>query len=138
MLDALAGNETLWWSVAAISVLTFLGSLVLVPWLVVRIPRDYFVHEERRKPLCAHCHPVVRLCLLAAKNVVGGVLLVAGILMLVLPGQGLITMLIALMLIDFPGKFRAERWVVEREPVFRAINWLRQRSGRPPLALSDD
>jgi hypothetical protein len=38
-------------------------------------------------------------------------------------------------LIDFPGKFRFERWLVAREPVRQSINWLRNRAGRPPLEL---
>lgn len=128
-------HETLFLWLGGVSVLTFVATLVVVPILVVRIPRDYFLHENRRRPLWASYHPVLRLLLLGLKNVAGGVLVLAGLVMLVLPGQGLITLLIGIMLLDFPGKFRLQRWIVEREPVFRAINWLRQRSGRPPLAL---
>lgn len=134
-VEWLQAYQTLLWWLAASSVILFLGTLALVPYLVVRIPRDYFRRDSRERPQPAPRHPLLRVALLVIKNVVGVVLLVAGIAMLVLPGQGIVTIVVALTLLDFPGKFRLERWLVTREPVFRAINWLRQRRGHPPLAL---
>jgi hypothetical protein len=58
---------------------------------------------------------------------------VAGLVMLVVPGQGLLTLAVGLMLMDFPGKFRLERWLATRGPVWRSLNWLRKRARRPPL-----
>ena len=55
--------------------------------------------------------------------------------MLVLPGQGLLTILIGLAVMQFPGKFELERWLVTRKGVLEGINWLRQRSGRLPLEV---
>jgi len=55
--------------------------------------------------------------------------------MLVLPGQGLLTMFISLMLLDFPGKRRLEQSIVRRPIILRSINWLRERHHRPPLEL---
>ena len=134
-VEWLQAYQTLLWWLAASSVILFLGTLALVPYLVVRIPRDYFRGEARERPEPAPRRPLIRMTLLVIKNVVGVVLMVAGIAMLVLPGQGIVTIVVALTLLDFPGKFRLERWLVTREPVFRAINWLRQRRGYPPLAL---
>jgi hypothetical protein len=71
--------------------------------------------------------------MLVAKNLLGIVLLVAGVLMLVAPGQGLLTIAMGIVLIDFPGKFRLERWVVTRPNVWRTLNWLRRRARRPEL-----
>ena len=53
--------------------------------------------------------------------------------MLVLPGQGLLTLLVGFLLVDAPGKYRLERWLVSRKAVLRPINWLRRRKGRQPL-----
>ena len=69
------------------------------------------------------------------KNVLGAIFVVAGLIMLVLPGQGIFTILIGIMLLDFPGKYRLERWIVARRPVLQSINWLRQRAGRAALVL---
>ncbi len=122
----------------AISIVTFIGSLIMVPFLVVRIPADYFARREGHGKSWANHHPVVRGMLLTAKNLLGYVLVAAGIAMLVLPGQGMLTILVGILLVDFPGKYRLERWVVARGPVLQSINWLRRRAGRPPLLLEKE
>ncbi len=80
---------------------------------------------------------LVRWGILLVKNLLGLVLLLSGIAMLVLPGQGIITILIGISLLNFPGKRRLELKIVRQRPVFRAINWIRDRAGRPPLVLPD-
>jgi hypothetical protein len=67
------------------------------------------------------------------KNLVGVALLLAGLVMLVTPGQGLLTIVVGLTLLSFPGKARLERWIATRPAVWRAINWMRQRAGRDTL-----
>ena len=123
-----------WW-LAGLSALAFVATLFIVPIIVVRIPADYFEHPSRHRAPWADQHFVVRAFLLAAKNVFGGFLVVVGIAMLVFPGQGLLTIAIGLVLMDFPGKFHVERWIVTRKPVFQAINWLRRRAGQAPLVV---
>ena len=80
---------------------------------------------------------MVRALLLTGKNALGIVLVVAGIAMLVLPGQGILTILAGILLLNFPGRHRFEHWIVSRPPVFRSINWLRRRNGQPPLVSED-
>jgi len=67
------------------------------------------------------------------KNLLGVLLVIAGLAMLVMPGQGLLTIVAGVLLIDFPGKYCLERWLVTRKTVWRSINWLRKRAGRKPL-----
>jgi hypothetical protein len=74
-----------------------------------------------------------RYVLLALKNVLGVVLLIAGLIMLIAPGQGLLTIMIGLTLIDFPGKYRLESWFVTRPAVWKSVNWLRRRAGRAEI-----
>jgi len=111
----------------------FIGTLLLIPWLLVRMPPDYFHPDTRKKPLWADHHPILRAVLLVGKNVLGLGVLLMGVVMLVLPGQGLLTILIGLLLLDFPGKYKAERWFIQRGPILRGVNWLRSKQGRPPL-----
>lgn len=129
----LEAHEVVLWSLGGASLFMFVATLVAVPVIVVRIPTDYFARPERGTRLILQRHPALGLVVLVLKNLLGLVLLVAGIAMLVLPGQGLLTIVIALTLLNFPGKYRLERWVVSRPPVFRSINWIRRRRGVPEL-----
>lgn len=129
-----ADAAILWWLSAA-SLLSFAVSLLIVRLVVVRLPADYFQHHRRRRLPWAAQHPAIRILLLIGKNVLGATFLLLGILMLVLPGQGIITMLIGLMLLNFPGKYRFERWLVSRRPFLRAVNRVRARADRAPLVL---
>ena len=123
-----------WW-LACLSASTFVATLIIVPFIVVRIPADYFEYSSRHRALWTDQHFVVRVLLLAAKNVLGVFLVVVGIAMLFFPGQGLLTIAIGLILLEFPGKYHVERWFVARKPVLRAINWLRRRAGHTPLVV---
>lgn len=120
------------WLVAG-SVVSMLVGAVLVPALVLRLPADYF-HQPRRDVVStSRGHPLVRALLAGIKNAVGAVFLVAGLALLVLPGQGLLTLLAGLIIMNYPGKFAFERWLIRRPHVLPALNWLRRRYGRAPL-----
>ena len=137
MLDWLQSHQVLLGWLGAASALTFVGSLIAIPWLVIRIPKDYFVHRHHFVDRWQPRHPLLRVALLTAKNLAGVVLVLAGVAMLVLPGQGILTILIGLMCLDFPGKFALERRLVRQPPVIAAINWMRAKAKRPPLELRD-
>lgn len=118
---------------AVTSLLMVIASLIAVPWLVVRMPHDFLVREPPMRTEWGHHHPVIRLLLKALKNLLAYVLVAIGIVLLVLPGQGVLTIVVGLMLADFPGKHRLIRALLTRGPVLAGINWLRARAHRPPL-----
>lgn len=121
-------------ALAVISIATFVASLVGVPYFLSRLPVDYFSRHEREVlGLPEQPRSGSRRALHVLKNVFGLVLLILGLLMLVLPGQGVLTLFVSLLFLDFPGKHRLERWIVRRPLVLRSINALRRRAGRPPL-----
>lgn len=134
-MEWLQTYEVYFWWLFAFSILTFIGTLIAVPMLLVRIPHDYFAHEKREVMSRANHHILIQAILVIIKNTVGVILLTLGIIMLVTPGQGIITILAGMMLLNYPGKYRLERWIVSRPSVFRSINWFRQRAGRGPLVL---
>lgn len=117
------------------SALVFLGTLLVVPILVIRMPSDYFAASRRKEAPARRGHPVLRAVALTAKNVVGVLLIAAGVAMLVLPGQGILTTFMGLMLLDFPGKYRLERRLVALPMIHRSIDWIRLQAGRAPLEL---
>ena len=133
-LSAWAANngELLAW-LTGISVLMFVTTLLLIPVLVARIPVDYFVDRQHHSMIGRDRHPLVYWAGLLARNVVGVVFVVAGIAMLVLPGQGILSILIGISLSSFPGKFTLERKLVGLPKVLDGINWLRAKSDKPPL-----
>lgn len=137
MIEWIQANEALVWSLSIASVVTFLATLVLGPLMVVWAPHDYFTHQRRRATVLTTRHPLVRMLVLVVRNTLGLVLLVAGVLMLVLPGQGLLTIVAAIIVADFPGKYRLERWIVSHRSIRNAIDWLRRRAGRRPLVVDD-
>ncbi|MBN2475201.1 MAG: hypothetical protein JXB62_11370 [Pirellulales bacterium] len=135
MLDWIEAHETILWWLAAASAIMFVATLILVPLVVVRIPADYFAPGRPHRTPWTDQHPIVRGFLLVAKNLLGCVFVGAGLLMLALPGQGILTIVVGIMLLNFPGKYRLERWIVARRPVLRSANWLRQRAEKAPLVL---
>ena len=107
----------------------------MIPWLIVRLPADYFDLRTPRHFL-SDTHPVMRGLALVLKNIAGFVLLVAGIAMLVLPGQGVLTILIGISLMNFPGKRRLEARLIGERHIFSGVNRLRARFGKPPFELA--
>src|SRR5262245_52832057 len=139
LLAWLAGHERFVAYALALSMLTFVGSIVLVTALIVRMPSDYFSKREAPSHGWPGLHPAVRLAFIIGKNLVGVVIMVVGVILLLpgVPGQGVLTILIGLTLVDFPGKRTLELRVVRFQPVLRAINWIRTKNHRPPLQLPD-
>jgi len=135
MVQWIKSHEAILWWLTAASIVTFVVSLILVPFIIVRIPSDYFTRGRHHRKLYADHHPLVRGMLVIAKNLLGYIFVVAGILMLMLPGQGVLTILIGIMLLSFPGKYKLERWIVSHGSVLRSINWIRRQAGQPPLVL---
>ena len=123
--------------IAIASALSFAIGIIAVPWLLARIPHDYFLtHREYLSDWKAR-RPMLRLFVLTIRNLFGVVVALLGIVMLVTPGQGLITLLLGVSLTTFPGKRTLELSLLGRPGVLRTINWLRAKSDRQPLLIPD-
>ncbi|MFW6092869.1 MAG: PGPGW domain-containing protein [Pseudomonadota bacterium] len=125
--------ETILWWASGISLAALLATLIGVPWVVARLPADYFTRRRRSVLRGSARRPFVPMVLGLLKNLLGGVLVLLGTIMLVTPGQGLLTLLAGLLLLNFPGKYRLERWLVLRPGVLRTLNWLRRRRRQAPF-----
>ena len=79
----------------------------------------------------------MRILVIVGKNLLGLLHVAIGLLLSVpgVPGQGALTILIGVMLLDLPGVRRLERWLVRRPSVYRTINRIRARFGKPPLVI---
>ena len=117
-------------------IVTFAGSLGMVSLMLVRIPATYF-HSSHDRALWVDRHRAVRWSGMLMKNLIGVVLIILGIIMSLpgVPGQGILTILLGLMLLDVPGKRSWEQKLVRRPKVLQTINQLRGKFGKPPLVL---
>lgn len=117
-------------------VVTFVVSIVVIGFLLVRLPANFFLDSHNRDLWIDH-HPVVRWLGIILKNLLAIGLIVVGIVLCFFPGQGILTILIGLALLDFPGKRRLERAILRRPGIFDRVNRLRGRFGRPPLIVDE-
>jgi hypothetical protein len=118
------------------SVVTFVASIGVVTVVLVKLPANYF-HSSHDREFLVHRHPVLRAVGIFLKNLLGLVLVGFGVLMSLpgVPGQGVLTILLGIMLLDFPGKRALETRIVGRPRVYNAVNALRARFDKPPLLL---
>ena len=112
---------------ALVWVLLTAGSLAIVLWIALALPEDYF--EVDQPPLTSWT--AARL----ARNGTGIVLILVGAVLSIpgVPGQGVLTILVGLLLVDFPSRQRLERALARRPGVLPALNRLRVRFDRAPL-----
>jgi hypothetical protein len=128
-----------WASIIGGSVLiliTFVLSYVAVSVVLVKLPANYF-HSDYEHHLLPNSHPILRTAAIAGKNILGVILILTGIVLSFpgVPGPGLLTIFIGVMLTDIPGKRKLETKLIGRPSVLSAINKLRTRYHKPPLIL---
>jgi hypothetical protein len=123
-LDWLKDHPGALW-LAGVSLILMVAGAIGAAVAVVRIPADYFTRAKPRKVGAAKI----------ARNILGWLLVVAGAVMIVLPGPGAVALLAGLVLVDFPGRAAALRWLITRGSILKGMNNLRKRHGKPPLKI---
>lgn len=115
---------------------TFGINLAIVSFILVKIPANYFQAGHSRE-LWKSRSPAIRFIGKILKNALGVLLVALGIVLSLpgVPGQGLLTILLGIMLLDFPGRRNLEIKLLSRPQVFKTINKLRHKFGKPPLVL---
>ncbi len=108
--------------IGVVSSACFITSLIVLPWFICRLEEDYFLH--------LHDRPQPAFFLRWLRYFLGSTLVVAGILMLFLPGQGVLTMVLGLNFLDFPGKRKAVDGLLARKSLQKALNWIRLKGNR--------
>lgn len=114
-----------------LGILTFVGSLIALPVLIARLPADHFVARRSPPPPGNSAHPIRDALLRIGRNLLGSMLVLGGAAMLVLPGQGILTIAIGLLMMDLPKKRAFQAWVLSWRPVHRGLNWLRRKANQP-------
>lgn len=112
-----------------VSLATFFISIVMIPWLVGRLPHDYFIAPPDSRDRIPHRPRYFSVILFVFKNILGFLLFLAGIAMLFLPGQGILTIILGIALMSFPGKHSLLLALTARPSVQRSLDWLRTKTG---------
>ena len=109
------------------------ASIVIV---LVKIPANYF-STHYKQDFLPDSSWIVRWGAVIAKNLFGVFLILLGILLSLpgVPGQGILTILLGIIMLDIPGKRPLEAKIIQRPAVLSAANKLRLRWGKPPLIL---
>lgn len=114
-------------ALGVVSLAMFIGTIVAVPVFLVKIPDDYFVRPRRPSSFAKK----------ALRTVLGLALVALGLLMIVLPGQGVLTLLVGLGVLDLPIKHRIIRRILRTPKVHASIDRLRRKHGRGSLVVPE-
>ena len=130
-------NSDLLFLLGSLSIFILIISVFMMVLIISFLPEDYFKSENRNliSSVQNSRYPLLKLLVLITKNFFGILLLLSGILMLVLPGQGILTIITGLVFIDYPGKYKFERKLLRQKGVINSINWIRSRLSKPPLKV---
>jgi archaellum biogenesis protein FlaJ (TadC family) len=118
-----------------VAIIAFFASILLIPLIILYIPSDYFTHPKRKKYISEKYPPLLQGLFIIFKNLLGIVLIIAGIIMLFIPGQGMLTIIAGLFFVNFPYKYKVEKWIITRPKVLKTLNWIRKKAKREPLEV---
>jgi hypothetical protein len=122
---------------ALIFLVSFFVNLAIVSVILVKLPADHF-SKTRKTKFWAGPRPALHAAKVIGKNIAGILLVALGIVLSLpgVPGQGLLTVLLGIMLLDFPGRDRVEQKLLSKPSIVNTINRLRGRFSKPPLELN--
>ena len=129
------------WRSVIIGALIFVGSflinLAIVSIILVKLPANHFA-KSRKTKFWSGPRPAIHAAKVIGKNIAGLLLVALGVVLSLpgVPGQGLLTILLGVMLLDFPGRDRLEQKLLSKPSIVNTINRLRGRFGKPPLELN--
>jgi hypothetical protein len=124
-------------AVLVVLVVVALLSLAVSMMILVRLPADY-LRTVRQKSVRGANRGLFFRAGTVLRNLLGALLIFIGVILSLpgVPGQGLLTVLVGILLLDFPGKHKLVRKVLSRPSVLKAVNRLRKRFSRPPFVIT--
>ena len=136
LLSWLGGHVALVVKSSLVWLISLVVTVVAVRYDLIWIAPDHFARDHKPFDMWRGSHPVLRWSLIVVKNLIGAILVVAGLVMIVAPGPGWLALLMGLACVDLPGKRALERRIVARPTILAVINRIRHHAGRPPLELT--
>lgn len=131
----LENNSYILFYLGIISVLIFIFSIVGLRLFIIAIPSDYFINKKRVSALRDNSI-LLWVFYKIFKNIIGYIFIAIGLLALILPGQGILMILIGLMMSDYPKKFDLEKKIIKINTVRKGVNWIRIKSNVEKIKLN--
>ena len=138
VLDWLRSHEDLMQQLGTLSLILLLVTVVALPIVVAKLPQDYFDREKREPASSKRKNPFLWGIISLLKNVLGLFMILAGLVMLVLPGQGTVAILVGVALTNFPGKYKLERRIASQPAVLKTLNKIRELGGGTPFSIPNE
>lgn len=120
-------------AVAGVYIVLMIVSLAATPWFVASLPIDYLLPKIRHSKPMGLQGALIQIF----RNIVGLFCVILGIILMFTPGPGLIVLLVGISLAEFPGKHRLLISIAIQPNVFKSLNWMRTRGGKPPFDYPD-
>ena len=122
---------------SSLYILFFVLTIFALVFVVITLPKSYFTRDYRQSASRSKSHPLFWQTLGLCKNLLGFLLILVGVALLVLPGQGALTILVGLTMVNFPGKYRLERKLISQPAINKTLNSIRKLAKRPLLEIPD-
>jgi hypothetical protein len=132
----------IWASMTLMNVIIFVGAflfsvllnIVVIAIVFVKIPANYFsTHYQQDFMPDSSWHK--RWGAFVLKNLAGAAMILIGIVQLIGPGQGILSILTGVILLDIPGKRPFEAKLIGRPAILAAANKLRAKYNKAPLMM---
>ena len=120
-----------------LSLAAFLFSILLFSMFIYWAPADIFLKPRTLAYSVRTKGAVFGYGYFILKNAFGGLQLLAGVVMLFTPGQGVLTIFMGLALVDFPRKQRLLLHLASKPSVKKALYRLRVKVKKEPFDLPD-
>ena len=136
IMEWFRSHEKLLHQLGTLSLILLLVTVVVLPIAVAKLPDDYFEREKREPASSKRKHPLLWGIISFLKNLLGLFMILAGVVMLVLPGQGTVAILVGVAMTNFPGKYKLQRRIASQPAVLKTLNKIRKIAGEPPFQVS--
>lgn len=133
MTDLLEGLRvvpaSVWVGLSVLSLLLSAAGVLAIPWLVCRMPSDWFARAPRTFRDRMRDAPAST----TLRNAAGLLLVLLGVALLFLPGQGVLTIVLGLVLTDLPIRDHGLRWVATHPTLSQQLQRWRLRGRVMPF-----
>ena len=116
----------IWLTIA--SLVMFVASIFLIPKFLKNMPIDYFINPKYHQ---VEVKGFKQIMIFIIKNIIGLFFIIIGVIMIFTPGQGVISIIIGLFLMQFKGKFYLEKKLIQNNITFNTLNWIRKKINKP-------